>query len=116
MKTLLVFLLLSLLGGVGGGLGAMAGAELGRGLVFVLGILGGLALVVAGVYLAARWEWITPQQRRWTMVGGGLGLGIATLVTLTTIYSSLGPLLSTFLIGAGAVLGSRIGVSAHDDV
>lgn len=113
MKLLLLFLLMCFLGGTGGAVGSMIGAELGRGGVFAGGILLGAGLVVLAGFLAERWHWIAGQQRLWTIVGGMLGFGLATLVTLTTLESSIGPMLSTLLIGTGALLGARIGVSAH---
>lgn len=103
------------LGGVGGALGSMLGNNMGRGGVFIGGFVGGVCLVVAGGYLSKRWQWISRNQRFWTIVGGILGFGLASLVALTTLSSPLGPLLSTLMIGTGAVLGARIGVSAHEN-
>jgi hypothetical protein len=114
VKPVLLFLLMCFLGGAGGALGSMVGASIGRGGVFIGGFVGGLALVIASGYLSARWHWITLSQRFWTIVGGALGFGLAALVTLTTLASPLGPALSTLLIGTGALLGARIGVSAHE--
>jgi hypothetical protein len=115
MKSVLLFLLMCFLGGAGGALGSMAGAGLGRGGVFAGGFIGGVALVIAGGFLAQRWHWIKPPQRFWTLIGGVLGFGIASLVTLTTLSSPVGPVLSTLLIGTGAVLGAQMGWSAHEE-
>lgn len=114
MKPTLLFLFMSFLGGAGGALGSMAGASVGRGGVFVGGFAGGVCLVVVGGYLSERWHWIDRGQRFWTILGGVLGFGLASLVTLTTLSSPLGPMLSTLMIGTGALLGARIGVSAHE--
>lgn len=115
MKLLLLFLLMCFLGGVGGALGSMLGNNMGRGGVFIGGFVGGVALVVAGGYLSERWHWITRSQRFWTIVGAIFGFGLAALVALTTLSSPLGPMLSTLMVGTGAVLGARIGVSAHEE-
>jgi hypothetical protein len=111
----LLFLLMCLFGGAGGALGSMVGNAIGRGGVFVGGFVGGIALVFAAAYIAVGRGWIAREQRFWTLIGGIVGFGLAALVTLTTLSSPVGPVLSTLMIGTGAVLGARIGVSAHDD-
>jgi hypothetical protein len=93
----------------------MAGNALGRGGVFLGGFVGGIVMVFAAAYLAVRRGWIGREQRFWTVIGGTIGFVLASLVTLTTLSSPLGPVLSTLMIGIGAVLGARIGVSAHED-
>jgi hypothetical protein len=113
--TLLLFLVLCVFGGAGGALGSMIGNAVGPGGVFIGGFMGGVALVFAAAYIAVGRGWIGREQRFWTVVGGVLGFGLAALVTLTTLSSPVGPVLSTLLIGTGGVLGARIGVSAHDD-
>lgn len=113
VNLLKLFLLMVLLGGAGGALGSMAGSVLGRGGVIGGGLLGGAALVVAAGFLSARWHWVKPPQRLWTIVGGVLGFAVASLVTLSTLSSPIGPILSTVLIGTGAVLGAFVGASPH---
>lgn len=113
MRAALLFLLMCLAGGAGGGLGSTVGNGLGPGGVFLGGFAGGIALVTATGYLAARRCWISRQQRFWTIAGALLGFGLAALVTLSTLSSPAGPILSTLIVGLGALLGSRIGVSAH---
>jgi hypothetical protein len=102
-----------LLGGAGGAIGAVAGNALGPGGVFGGGLLLGAALVVAGGFLASRWGWITRPQRLWAIVGGVFGFALAWIVTLSTLSSPMGPILSTLLIGSGAVLGAVVGNSPH---
>jgi hypothetical protein len=114
VNLLKLFLFMVLLGGAGGALGSMAGNALGRGGVITGGLVGGAALVIAGGFLSARWHWIKLPQRLWTIVGGELGFGVASLVTLSTLSSPIGPMLSTLLIGTGAVLGALVGWSAHE--
>src|SRR5881397_2479210 len=95
-----------LLGGAGGALGSMGGHSLGRGGVIAGGLVGGAALVIAGGFLGERWRWIKPPQRLWTILGGVMGFALASMVTLSTLSSPVGPMSSTLLIGTGAVLGA----------
>lgn len=113
MNYLKLFLLMVFLGGAGGALGSMAGNALGRGGVIAGGLLGGAALVVVAGFLSARWHWVKPARRLWTIVGGVLGFALASIVTLSTLSSPIGPILSTLLIGTGAVLGALVGASPH---
>lgn len=113
VHAVFLFLLMCVLGGAGGALGSMAGNSLGRGGVFVGGFVGGVALVFVAAYIAVGRGWISREQRFWTVAGGTLGFGVAALVTLSTLSSPAGPILSTLMIGMGALLGARIGVSAH---
>ena len=115
MHAALLFTIMCVFGGAGGALGSMLGNALGRGGVFVGGFVGGIAMVFAAAYIAVGRGWIARDQRFWTVIGGVLGFVHAALVTLTTLASPAGPILSTLMIGLGAVLGARIGVSAHDD-
>lgn len=115
MSLLKLFLLMVLLGGAGGLIGSIAGSAFGRGGVFGAGIVAGSALVIAAGYLSARWHWIKAPQRLWTILGGVLGFGLASMVTLSTLSSPAGPSLSTLLIGTGAVLGALVGRSAHEE-
>src|ERR1700752_5301944 len=106
-------LLMIFLGGAGGAIGSMVGHFLGRGGRIMGGILGGGALVVAAGFLAVRWKWIKPGQRLWAILGGVFGFVLAVMVTLSTLSSPVGPVLSTLLIGIGASLGAIIGKEPH---
>ena len=110
----LLFVSMCLLGGAGGALGSIAGHGLGSGGLFAGGIVGGLLLVVAVGYLSERRHWIRQTQRLWVILGGVFGFVLACMVTLSTLSSPIGPILSTLLIGAGAVFGAMVGQSAHD--
>jgi hypothetical protein len=115
MKLPLVFVTACLAGGVGGAAGSMIGHAAGTGGVIVGGILGGTLLVVAAGFLAARMTWIPAVRRLWTVLGGVFGFFLACLVALSTLSSPIGPILSTLLIGTGAVLGATVGQSAHEE-
>jgi hypothetical protein len=113
MNLVKLSLLMIFLGGTGGAIGSMIGNQFGRGGVLGGGLLLGSALVVGAGYLGARWHWITVTQRLWAIIGGVLGFMLAVMVTLSTLSSPVAPLLSTLLIGIGAVLGAVVGNSAH---
>jgi len=113
MSLLKLFLLTILLGGAGAVLGALAGNALGRGGMLGGAFVAGTALVIASAFLGTRWEWITPSQRIWTIVGGTFGFVLACMVALATIAAPVGLAFSTVLIGVGAVLGAVVGISPH---
>lgn len=113
MNLIKLFLLMVFLGGAGGAIGSMAGDSLGRGGVIGGGFVLGAALVIAGGFLSTRWGWIRRAQRIWTIIAGVFGFALAAIVTLSTLSSPVGPILSTLLIGTGAVLGAIVGNSPH---
>jgi hypothetical protein len=115
VKLLKLFLLMVLLGGAGGVIGSMAGNALGKGGVLAGGVIGGTALVIVAGLLSVRWAWIKPPQRLWTIVGAVFGFALACMVTLSTLSSPVAPMLSTLLIGSGAVLGAVVGRSPHGE-
>jgi hypothetical protein len=108
-----LFILMVIAGGAGGGLGSIVGNAFGRGGLFAGGVVGGAAFVVAAGYLAAGRHWIPARQRLWVIAGGLVGFGLACVVALSTLGSPIGPLLSTLLVGSGAVLGMVLGSSPH---
>jgi hypothetical protein len=114
VKLAYVFVTMSLLGGAGAAVGSMVGHGLGRGGLLGGGFLGGMLLVIGGGFLVQRLGWIRRSQRFWTNAGGVAGFFLACMMALATLSSPVGPILSTFLIGSGAVLGALVGHSAHD--
>lgn len=115
MKLSLIFVTACLAAGIGGALGSIVGHAAGRGGLIVGAVLGGVLLVVAVGFLAARLGWIPRVRLLWTVLGGVFGFLLACLVALSTLSSPIGPILSTLLVGTGAVLGATLGQSAHDD-
>ena len=115
MKLTLLFITACIAGGVGGAVGSMIGHAAGQGGLIVGGVIGGALLVAAAGFLAARVGWIPRIRRTWTVLGGVFGFFLACLVALSTLSSPIGPILSTLLIGTGAVLGATVGQSAHEE-
>ncbi len=114
MARVWLFLVMCALGGLGAAIGSVIGHGIGGRGLFVAALLGGLAAVVLGARIAMWRRWIAPEQSWSTALGAGLGFLIAALIATRTLSSPIGPVLSTLLIGVGAVLGASIGThSAH---
>jgi len=115
VKLAYVFVTMCVIGGIGGAVGSMVGHGLGRGGLLVGGFFGGALFVIAGGFLCVRLGWIRASQRFWTNAGGVLGFVLACMVALATLSSPVGPILSTLLVGTGAVFGALVGHSAHEE-
>jgi len=104
-----LFLTACALGGLGGLLGSIAGSAFGKPGLWTGGVLGGLlaSLLVARIAVARRW--IVQSQSLSTALGTAIGFLAACAVAVNTLSSPVGPIMSTLLIGAGAVLGSALG-------
>jgi hypothetical protein len=106
LRALPLFLLTSLLGGLGGALGSIVGHAVGPRALYAGGVLGGLLMVSLATWIARRRGWISAAQQAPATVGAALGSLAAALVAVNTLSSPVGPVLSTLLVGAGAVLGA----------
>jgi hypothetical protein len=106
MAALLLFLTSSFLGGLGGVLGSIIGHAAGRVGLWVGGVLGGVLGSIAGVAIARARGWVSEAQFSWAAVGASIGFALAAAVAVRTLSSPVGPVLSTTLIGAGALLGT----------
>ena len=106
MNRVALFLTACALGGLGGLLGSMVGSAFGKAGMLVGGILGGLlaSMLVGRIALARRW--IVRSQYWPTMLGTAIGFLAACAVAVSTLSSPIGPIMSTFLVGAGALLAS----------
>src|SRR6266550_2995928 len=106
MNRAALFFLACALGGAGGALGSMAGHAFGKTGLWAGGILGGLlaSKIVARIAL---WRgWIVRSQYWPTVLGTVTGFLLACAVVVNTLSSPIGPIMSTLLIGAGAVFGA----------
>jgi hypothetical protein len=114
MNRAALFLVACALGGLGGALGSMVGHAFGKSGLWAGGIVGGLlaSLLIARIALWRRW--IVRSQYWPTVLGTAIGFLLACAVAVNTLSSPVGPILSTFLIGVGAVIGSLRAPSAAD--
>jgi fructose-specific phosphotransferase system IIC component len=114
MNRTALFLIACVLGGLGGALGSMVGHSFGKAGLWMGGIIGGLlaSMLIARIALWRRW--IVRSQYWPTVLGAAVGFLLACSVAVNTLSSPIGPILSTLLIGVGAVLGSMREPSAAD--
>jgi phosphotransferase system glucose/maltose/N-acetylglucosamine-specific IIC component len=118
MNRAALFLVACVLGGLGGALGSMVGHSFGKAGLWAGGIIGGLLASVLIARIALWRRWIVRSQYWPTILGAAVGFLLACAVAVNTLSSPVGPILSTLLIGVGAVLGSTRAPSAvdpHDD-
>lgn len=109
MRRFALFVLACALGGLGGALGSIVGNAAGRTGLSVGGVVGGLLGGVATAGVARSRRWIAPSQFRPTAIGAMLGFLAAAAVAVNTLSSPVGPVLSTLMVGVGAILGARGG-------
>jgi hypothetical protein len=103
---LLLFVAACFLGGLGGLLGSIVGNTAGKTGLFVGGVVGGLVGAASVGPLARGRGWI-PRTRMWsTAAGAALGFLAAAAIATRTLGSPIGPILSTSLIGFGALAGA----------
>ncbi|PYO76503.1 MAG: hypothetical protein DMD63_14270 [Gemmatimonadetes bacterium] len=114
MNRVALFFVACILGGAGGAVGSMAGHSFGNVGLWVGGILGGLLAAMLVARIAVWRRWIARSQFWPTAMGAVLGFLAACVVVVNTLTSPIGPIMSTLLIGAGAVLGSMLGRSRVD--
>ena len=107
MARTLLFVISCVLGGLGGALGSIAGHAAGQAGLWIGGIVGGLVGAIAAAAIARARHWITPAQFPTTAAGAGVGFLLAAAVAVKTVSSPVGPVLSTALIGLGALVGAR---------
>ena len=114
MNRTALFLIACVLGGLGGALGSMVGHSFGKAGLWMGGIIGGLlaSMLIARIALWRRW--IVRSQYWPTVLGAAIGFLLACAVAVNTLSSPVGPILSTLLIGVGALLGSMRAPSAVD--
>jgi hypothetical protein len=114
MNRIALFLVACAVGGLGGALGSIAGHSFGKNGLWAGGILGGLLASVLIARIALWRRWIVRSRYWLTVLGAAIGFLLACAVAVKTLSSPVGPILSTLLIGVGAVLGSIRAPSASD--
>ena len=70
------------------------------------GVLGGLLGAALSAFVARRFRWIRADRVRGAALGACTGFLAAAVIATHTLSSPTGPILSTLLIGLGAVLGA----------
>jgi hypothetical protein len=101
------FITMCLLGGFGGFIGSVLGAFFGSNrALFVGGLLGGLLIAPLSARVALWRRWIAPAQYWTTTMGAAIGFVAAAIVAVFSLSSPIGPVLSTGLIGLGALMGA----------
>jgi hypothetical protein len=106
-QRLLLFVTMCALAGFGGAVGSMLGHAFGSTGLYVGGIAGGLVAVTVGAWIATWRRWIPRARLATTALGAGVGFLAAAAVAVNTLSSPIGPVLSTLLVGVGALVGSR---------
>ena len=106
MSRVLLFLTAMLLGGVGGFIGSILGNAGGRRMLFIGGFIGGVLIAPLTARIAVWRGWIARDRALWTAIGAALGFVLAATIAINTLSSPIGPIVSTSLVGIGAVLGA----------
>lgn len=101
-----LFLIACALAGLGGALGSIVGHAAGPSGLYVGGILGGILGAVGSAAVARARQWIATDRFLATAVGASVGFLAAAAVATQTLSSPVGPILSTLLVGLGALLGA----------
>ncbi len=107
MAQTLLFIVSCFLGGLGGALGSIVGHAGGPTGLWVGGILGGVVGAIAAAALARARGWIAPSQFVATAAGASVGFLLAAAIAVNTLSNPIGPVLSTALVGLGALAGAR---------
>lgn len=108
MKLARLFFVCVLLGGLGGAAGSIVGNAYGKTGLFVGGVAGGLIGAVMGARIAGWRGWIPAKTWQGAGVGAAIGFLAAAYIATKTLSSPVGPVLSTMLIGIGAIVGARV--------
>jgi hypothetical protein len=103
---LLLFLVSCVLGGLGGMLGSILGNAAGKTGLFIGGVVGGLLGASSSGAVASARRWIPRSAAIRTSIGASIGFLAAALIATQTLGSPIGPVLSTSLIGLGALAGA----------
>jgi hypothetical protein len=110
MKRVFLFLVSTIVTGAFAAIGSMLGHFFGPHLGVILGgVFGGLFGAIFSARIAVRLKWIAHEDFYPTTFGAEIGFLAAVIVAMKTLSSPIGPILSSLLIGIGALVGSWIG-------
>jgi hypothetical protein len=116
VSKLALFIVASVMGGLGGFLGSVLGNAFGREGLFAGGFIGGALLAPVTAWVARWRRWIEPSQFWPVAVGAGVGFLAAATLAVNTLSSPIGPLIATTLTGLGAVAGAKVSRNTAADV
>ncbi|MDP9176407.1 MAG: hypothetical protein M3O61_01880 [Gemmatimonadota bacterium] len=105
-KSLLLFLFVCFLGGIGTFLGSILGNALGKTGLYTGALIGGVLGVAVATKLAVSRQILGPKRYWPATVGGVLGLLLAAIIATNNMSTPVVPLASIVLIGFGAVVGA----------
>lgn len=94
------------LAGLGGALGSILGNAAGTGGLYAGGVIGGILGAVGSAAVARARKWIPADRFPGTALGASVGFLAAAAIATQTLGSPVGPVLSTLLVGLGALLGA----------
>lgn len=106
MRMLKLFVLSCGLAGLLAVLGSMAGNAVDQ--LYAGAIVGGLVGCGAAAHFAVRRGWIARDRFLPTALASGAGFLAAAWIAVSNLHTPVIPILSTALVGIGALLGSRI--------
>ena len=108
MRPLLyLFIVACVLAGFGGAVGSIVGSGAGRPGLWIGGVIGGLVGAFLAAIVARRRRWIASTRFISTALGAMVGFLVAAIIAVNTLSSPIGPVLSTVLVGIGALVGAR---------
>jgi hypothetical protein len=106
IERLRLFLITWLLGSAGAAGGSIAGHSAGPLGLRVGAVLGGAAGVTLATTFARRVRWLDPRLHVPATAGALVGFACAAFTAVSTLSSPIGPVLSTLMIGLGAIAGA----------
>ena len=109
MKRIALFMVASIVGGLGGFAGSVLGNAFGRTGLFAGGFIGGVLLAPLTAWTARSRQWIHPSQFWHVAAGAAIGFLAAATLAVNTLSSPIGPLVATTLTGLGALVGAQLG-------
>lgn len=107
MQRIYLFVVACALAGLGGAVGSICGNAFGRTGLWIGGVIGGLLASLLVAQIAVWRRWILPTLRLSTAAGTAVGFLAAAAIAVNTLSSPVGPVLSTALVGLGALVGAR---------
>ncbi|MCI0692923.1 hypothetical protein L0337_13080 [candidate division KSB1 bacterium] len=106
MRIILLFFLVCGITGLGAVLGSMLGNAFSQTALFVGAMIGGMLGVALAGRLARRFKLIASQNYAFTVIGGILGFFLAAFIAVNNLHTPVTPILSTSLVGLGAIVGN----------